>query len=61
MTEYKLKGGKIIKDGHTMFLEDAVQDLKRGAFLEKQFNHYWRCGDCKKLVINDRYNCPYCE
>ena len=34
MVEYKLKGGMVLKDGHTMFLEDIVKDLKRKAYLE---------------------------
>ncbi|MCK5316874.1 MAG: Lar family restriction alleviation protein [Anaerolineales bacterium] len=34
MVKYKLKKGNILKDGHTMFLQDVVQDLKRKAYLE---------------------------
>ena len=34
MVEYKLKNGNILKDGHTMFLQDVVSDLKRKAYLE---------------------------
>ena len=36
MIEYKLKGEKITKNGHTMFLEDIVSDLNRGAYLEDE-------------------------
>ena len=28
---YKLKDGKILKDGHTMFFEDVVKDLNHGS------------------------------
>jgi hypothetical protein len=34
MVDYKLKNGNILKDGHTMFLQDAVSDLRRKAYLE---------------------------
>jgi len=33
--KYKLKNGNILKDGHTMFLEDVVKDLNRKAYLEE--------------------------
>ena len=35
MVEYKLKGEKILKDGHTMLLKDVVRDLQRKSHLEK--------------------------
>ena len=35
MVKYKLKNGSILKDGHTMFLEDVVRDLERKAYLEE--------------------------
>lgn len=34
--KYQLKDGKVLKDGHTMFLEDVVQDLQRKSYLEEQ-------------------------
>jgi hypothetical protein len=34
MIEYKLKKGNILKDGHTMFLQDVVKELNRKAYLE---------------------------
>jgi hypothetical protein len=34
--EYKLKKGKFIKNGHTMFEQDVLTDLKRLAHLEEQ-------------------------
>ena len=34
MIEYKMKNGNILKDGHTMFLQDVVKDLNRKAYLE---------------------------
>ena len=34
MVKYELKNGNILKDGHTMFLQDVVSDLKRKAYLE---------------------------
>ena len=34
--EYKLKKGKFIKNGHTMFEKDVLTDLKRLAHLEEQ-------------------------
>ena len=33
---YKLKNNDIIKDGHTMFLQDVVADLNRKHFLESE-------------------------
>ena len=36
LREYELKGDKILKNGHTMFLQDVVTDLKRLAFLEHE-------------------------
>ena len=36
MVKYELKKGDILKDGHTMFLQDVVKDLNRGAFLESE-------------------------
>lgn len=36
--QYELKDGKILKDGHTMFDEDIVKDLKRKSFLEQERN-----------------------
>ena len=32
--KYELKNGNILKDGHTMFLEDIAQDLRRKSYLE---------------------------
>lgn len=32
--KYKLKNGNILKNGHTMFLEDVVTDLERKSYLE---------------------------
>lgn len=32
--EYKLKDGKILKDGHTMFLKDVIKDLNIKSYLE---------------------------
>lgn len=32
--KYEKQGCRILKDGHTMFLEDVVTDLNRKAFLE---------------------------
>jgi len=34
MVKYDLKNGEILKDGHTMFLQDVVKDLNRKAYLE---------------------------
>ena len=34
--KYELRKDNILKDGHTMFLTDAVKDLNRKSFLEKQ-------------------------
>ena len=34
MVKYKLKNGNVLKDGHTMFMQDVVKDLNRKAFLE---------------------------
>lgn len=36
MIKYELKNGNVLKDGHTMFLQDVVSDLNRGAFLESE-------------------------
>jgi chromosomal replication initiation ATPase DnaA len=32
--KYELKNGNILKDGHTMFLQDVVMDLQRKSYLE---------------------------
>lgn len=51
MVEYKLKDNKILKDGHTMFLEDAVLDLNRKSYLESKRE------ELKELYINiDSFN-----
>tara|TARA_R110000796_G_scaffold60301_1_gene139327 strand:+ start:823 stop:1074 length:252 start_codon:yes stop_codon:yes gene_type:complete len=34
--DYKLKSGKFIKNGHTMFEQDVLTDLKRLAYLEEE-------------------------
>lgn len=34
--KYEYKKGKFIKNGHTMFEQDVLQDLKRLAFLEDE-------------------------
>ncbi len=34
--DYKLKKGKFIKNGHTMFEQDVLTDLKRLAYLEEE-------------------------
>jgi hypothetical protein len=34
--EYKLDGGQVTKDGHTMFPEDVVKDLNRKSYLEAE-------------------------
>lgn len=34
--KYEYKKGKFIKNGHTMFEQDVLQDLKRLDFLEKE-------------------------
>lgn len=34
MIKYELKNGKILKDGHTMFLEDVVMELNQKAKLD---------------------------
>jgi polyhydroxyalkanoate synthesis regulator phasin len=34
--KYKLKSNNILKDGHTMFLNDVVKDLKRKSYLESE-------------------------
>lgn len=34
--KYELKNGAILKDGHTMFLEDVVRDLNRKSQLEEE-------------------------
>jgi len=36
MVLYELKNGDIIKDGHTMFMEDVVKDLNRKSYLEEK-------------------------
>tara|TARA_R110000851_G_scaffold330483_1_gene503370 strand:- start:685 stop:825 length:141 start_codon:yes stop_codon:yes gene_type:complete len=36
MRTYKLKDSKFLKNGHTMFPEDVLSDLKRLAHLENQ-------------------------
>lgn len=36
MDKYKLKNGNILKDGHTMFLQDVVKDLNRKSYLEEE-------------------------
>lgn len=36
MEVYELKNDKILKNGHTMFLEDVIYDLNRKAFLESE-------------------------
>ena len=36
MEVYELKNDKILKNGHTMFLQDVVYDLNRKAFLESE-------------------------
>ena len=38
--KYELKKDDIIKDGHTMFLFDVVQDLKRKSYLEDQYKMF---------------------
>ena len=32
---YQLKDGQILKNGHTMFLQDVVKEMNRKAHLEK--------------------------
>lgn len=34
--KYELKNDKILKNGHTMFLEDVLSDLKRKSYLESE-------------------------
>lgn len=46
MIKYKLNGEKILKDGHTMFLEDVVLDLNRKSYLESKRE------ELKELYIN---------
>lgn len=38
MVIYELKKDKVLCNGHTMFLEDVVKDLKRLDYLEKSLN-----------------------
>ena len=35
MIKYTQHGSKILKDGHTMFTEDVIQDLNRKVYLEE--------------------------
>jgi hypothetical protein len=42
--DYKFKNGKFIKNGHTMFEQDVLTDLKRLAYLEEKIraiNFIW--------------------
>ena len=34
--KYELKNNKILKNGHTMFLEDVLTDLQRKSYLESE-------------------------
>ena len=34
MVQYELKGHNVLKDGHTMFVNDIVYDLQRKSVLE---------------------------
>ena len=65
MIEYKLKDNAILKDGHTMFLEDAVLDLNRKSYLELKrenlvelyknidsYNHYEIKEKIKEIIIS---------
>jgi hypothetical protein len=36
MEVYELRFDKVLKNGHTMFLQDVVYDLNRKAFLESE-------------------------
>lgn len=74
MIKYELKNGNVLKDGHTMFLQDVVTDLNRGAFLERERTKQqslpidlvvvpFVCGDCKielKKMDNGDLFCPDC-
>lgn len=50
VTEYELKNDKILKNGHTMFLEDVVTDLKRLAYLESMRSALQPIGSSKDLL-----------
>ena len=60
MVEFKLKNGKFLEDGHTMFKEDVLSALKRLNFLEHYKNnltkvidkHFWDWD-------NHNYTCIY--
>ena len=36
MIKYTVKNNNILKDGHTMFLEDVARELNRKEYLEEQ-------------------------
>ena len=48
MIKYEYKKSKFLKDGHTMFEGDVLQDLKRLAYLEDKIS--------KEFFCEGRYN-----
>lgn len=52
MIEYKVKGCRILKDGHTMFNEDIAKELNRKAYLEDRVKLLEMAVQVKRATIS---------